>query len=121
MKINTSREGTSPALRCARIGLLAIAGLAVLGGLVMALWNWLVPPLFVGAQPLGYWQALGLLLLCRILFGRFPGRRCGRRHKARCAPLTPDERERLARRWGCRTGARDETRDDMNDHAAPRA
>lgn len=109
MKTYASHAGASAARRCARIGLLAIAGLAVLGGLVMALWNWLAPTLFVGAQPLGYWQSLGLLLLCRILFGRFPGRRCGRRRKARCAPLTADERERLARRWGCRSGAHDET------------
>ena len=35
---------------------------------VMLLWNSLVPELFRG-PPLQYWQALGLLLLSRILFG----------------------------------------------------
>lgn len=51
---------------------LAIVGLAAfiaLGGwVVMALWNWLMPGLF-GWKTLTFWQALGLLLLCRILFG----------------------------------------------------
>jgi hypothetical protein len=52
---------------------LAILGVAVfiaIGGfLVMLLWNWLMPGLF-HCPPLGFWQAVGLLALCRILFGR---------------------------------------------------
>lgn len=50
----------------------AIAGIvlfAFIGGeVVKLLWNWLVPPLF-GWRPLTFWQALGMLALCRILFG----------------------------------------------------
>src|SRR5258708_15092540 len=50
----------------------AIVGIAlfvVLGGeLVLHLWNWLLPPLF-GWRAITFWQALGLLVLCRILFG----------------------------------------------------
>ena len=38
----------------------------------MHLWNWLLPPLF-GWRTLGFWQALGLLALCRILFGGLGG------------------------------------------------
>ena len=38
------------------------------GELVMHLWNWLLPPLF-GWHLITFWQALGLLLLSRILFG----------------------------------------------------
>jgi hypothetical protein len=53
---------------------LAILGFAlfiVLGGvLVKALWNWLLPPLF-GWPEVTFWRALGILLLCRILFGGF--------------------------------------------------
>jgi len=53
---------------------LAIVGFAVfvaIGGfIVMSLWNALVPPLFHGPA-LTFWQALGLLLLSRILFGNF--------------------------------------------------
>jgi len=36
--------------------------------LVMVLWNAIVPELF-GGPPLGYWQALGLLALSRLLIG----------------------------------------------------
>ena len=43
------------------------------GELVMHLWNWLLPPLF-GWHLITFWQALGLLLLSRILFGSWgPG------------------------------------------------
>jgi hypothetical protein len=36
----------------------------------MHLWNWLLPPLF-GWRQITFWQALGILALCRILFGGF--------------------------------------------------
>ena len=46
----------------------------VIGGeVVMHLWNWLLPPLF-GWRQITFWQALGLLALCRILFGGIGGR-----------------------------------------------
>lgn len=47
------------------LGLLA-AGVAV----TMLLWNAFVPAI-IGWQPIGYWQAAGLMLLVRLLFGRF--------------------------------------------------
>jgi hypothetical protein len=40
----------------------------VFGGITMLLWNWLVPALFNGPV-ITFWQALGLLLLSKILFG----------------------------------------------------
>jgi len=50
-------------------GLVAITGFALLFGLVvMWLWNWLLPELF-GIAVIGYWQAFGLVILARILFG----------------------------------------------------
>ena len=48
----------------------AIAGLAllaVLGWVVMLLWNWLMPDIF-GLPSVSYWQAWGLLVLFWILF-----------------------------------------------------
>jgi len=57
----------------------ALLGLA-LGLPVMWLWNWLMPALF-HLPAVGYWQAVGLLLLCHLLFkghGRGFGHR--RRH-----------------------------------------
>lgn len=87
--------------------LLFIAPLAILGMLlfiaiggevVRLLWNWLVPTLF-GWRAITFWQALGLLALCRILFGGF-GRHgsvrsnLGRRMAARWEKMTPEERQK---------------------------
>jgi len=80
---------------------LAILGIVVftfLGGhIVRLLWNWLLPPLF-GLPALTFWQALGMLALCRILFGGL-GRHGGGRSR-----YTPEERERFRHavraRWG---------------------
>jgi hypothetical protein len=81
---------------------LAMAGLvlcAFLGGaIVMLLWNALLPPLF-GWPAVTFWQALGLLALCRILFGGL-GRHGGGYRSNR----TPEERERLRRRIRARFG-----------------
>jgi hypothetical protein len=79
----------------------AILMLAVSGLVVMYLWNWLIPAIF-GLQPITFWQAAGLLLLSRILFGGFRGSPGGgRRHQRhflrRWAEMTPEEREQLLR------------------------
>ena len=76
-----------------------VAFVALFGELVMHLWNWLLPSLF-GWHPIGFWQALGLLVLCRILFGGFgghgPGRsRMQRRWAERWERMTPEEREKF--------------------------
>jgi hypothetical protein len=82
---------------------LAILGMllfAFIGGeVVLHLWNWLLPPLF-GWRQITFWQALGLLALCRILFGGFGGRGCypsnfRRRMAERWERMTPEERERF--------------------------
>src|SRR5436853_7806951 len=61
----------------------AIAGIILFtfigGELVMHLWNGLLPPLF-GWRLLSFWQALGLLLLCRIVFGGWGGSGGGKGH-----------------------------------------
>ena len=36
--------------------------------LLMALWNWLMPDIF-GLPPIGFWQALGIFVMAKILFG----------------------------------------------------
>jgi hypothetical protein len=54
------------------VALVALAAAAV-GAVVMLLWNALLPPLF-GWPSLTFWQALGLLLLSRILTGGLRGR-----------------------------------------------
>ena len=91
---------------------LAVLGMllfiAVGGGVVRLLWNWLLPPLF-GWPEITFWQALGILALCRILFGG-----CGwhgsvrsnvrRRMEERCENMTPEERERFRQRMRARWG-----------------
>jgi len=84
---------------------LAILGMALFifigGEIVRLLWNWLLPPLF-GWRLITFWQAVGLLALCRILFGRFGmnghGHSNFRRRVAErrgWGPITPEERERF--------------------------
>ena len=50
------------------LGFVAMA--AVFGVAVMFLWNTLIPTIF-GLTVINFWQALGLLVLARILFGGF--------------------------------------------------
>ena len=68
------------------------------GEIVMHLWNWLLPPLF-GWRSLTFWQALGLLVLCRILFGGLghggPGRGRGRRFGRGCRNMSHEDREKF--------------------------
>jgi len=42
----------------------------VLGALVMWLWNAILPEL-LNVKAINYWQAVGLVVLCKILFGNF--------------------------------------------------
>jgi hypothetical protein len=102
------------------LAILAIPLFILIGGeIVMHLWNWLLPPLF-GWRQLTFWQALGLLALCRILFGGF-GRHgsghSGFRHrmqgKDRCGQMTPEERERFRQRMRDRFGFTPSTSGDQ--------
>jgi hypothetical protein len=90
-------------MRVARIlkfVLFALLGVVVFGFIVMRLWNWLMPPLF-GWHLLTFWQALGLLVLSKILFGGFRGRpgwggmHYRRRMMERWEKMTPEEREKF--------------------------
>lgn len=85
---------------------LAIVGMLVFvaigGELVKLLWNWLAPALF-GWRQITFWQAVGLLALCRILFGRSGlghglRSRPWRRTRGGWSRMTPEEREKF-RQW----------------------
>lgn len=90
--------------------LLGFLGFIALGAfLVQQLWNWLLPALF-GWPALTFWQALGLLALCRILFGgvsmrggRGPRRRW--RGGGRWRRFSDEERQRIRRSLHERFGA----------------
>jgi len=91
----------------------AIALFIWLGGeVVMHLWNWLTPTLF-GWRQITFWQAFGLLALCRILVGghgvgrgnRSEGRRrIKERMDERWEKMTPEEREKFRNSWRSRCG-----------------
>jgi Ca2+/H+ antiporter, TMEM165/GDT1 family len=87
--------------------LLAIAGVFIFGNIVMLLWNALLPVLF-HFPLISFWQALGLLLLSKILFGGFRG---GPRFHAKRDGLgqawrnmSPEEREKFKHEWNNRCG-----------------
>ncbi len=64
---------------------------------VMSLWNWLIPELFNGPM-ITMWQAIGLLVLSKVLFGSFGGNhsKCHKHHhghqawKERCGEKFKD-------------------------------
>lgn len=81
--------------------LFAIVWAGVMALVIVVLWNILLPTIF-GLPTIRFWQALGLFVLSRVLFGRFGGWGWGpRMRKARFVhgwrDLTPDERQRFRR------------------------
>jgi hypothetical protein len=84
----------------------AVIALAALSYLVMSLWN-LVLPAAAGWHALSFVQALGLLVLCRLLFGGWRGRggwHWRRRMYERWEQMTPEQREQLRASLGTRAG-----------------
>ena len=82
----------------------------VFGFAVRELWNALIPPIF-GWHTISFWQATGLLVLSKILFGGFHGSFGGRRRehwkhrmKERMEHMTPEQRAQFRagiRAMGC--------------------
>jgi hypothetical protein len=84
------------------------AGVFVFGSVVMLLWNSILPAVF-GVSTISFWQALGILVLAKILFGGFGCRhghhRChGHRHdwNSKWMHLSTEEREKMKEEWKCR-------------------
>lgn len=82
------------------------AGVFIFGSAVMLLWNNLLPALF-GLSTITFWQAIGILVLAKILFGGFGG---GHKHgKCHChehgnahgkwSHLTPEQKESMKSEW----------------------
>lgn len=69
-------------------GIIVIALVLLFGYITMRLWNWLMPELF-GLVAIDYWQALGIIILAKILFGGFgnhKSRKSDNKSKRRCKP-----------------------------------
>ena len=88
--------------------------IAVLSWVVMSLWNALIPALFHGPL-VTFWQAAGLLVLSKILFGGFRGRGGhhgwhghgrwrGQMWREKWESMTPEERDRLRAKFRGRCG-----------------
>ncbi|MEO8132108.1 MAG: hypothetical protein ABJF23_03980 [Bryobacteraceae bacterium] len=98
--------------RWVRKGVLLIVFAGILVGFCFAvreLWNWLMPVIF-GLPNISVGQALGLLVLSRILLGGFRGwpghrRRWGHRMRERWDAMTPEEREKFRLGMQRRCGA----------------
>jgi Ca2+/H+ antiporter, TMEM165/GDT1 family len=96
-------------VRGMKFAVFALAFAAFLGLVVMSLWNWLMPALF-GWHLITYWQALGVLILAKILFGGFRGRPrqhmyWRRRMLERWEHMTPEEREKFRQSMASRCGS----------------
>lgn len=111
---------TNKVLKVLKFILLGIIFITAMGWVVMSLWNWLMPYLFSG-KVISYWQALGILVLCKILFGGMKGtwrqnhcNKCDSGHfnnkmEARMAKMTEEERlafkskfyNKCKEKWGC--------------------
>ena len=86
-------------LRGLKFALFAVLIACVFSYVVMLLWNWLMPALF-GWHVISFWQAVGILVLSKILLGGFrgrPGHHMYWRHRMmeRLEQMTPEEREKF--------------------------
>ena len=88
--------------------LIVIAAVALFGIIVQHLWNWLIPAI-VGWHAITFWQAVGLIVLTKILFGGFRGRGSTNwRHRMaqRWEKMSPEEREKFSQGMRGRCGVR---------------
>jgi hypothetical protein len=91
---------TNRFVRILKFAVMALVFAILLGFVVMWLWNWLMPTLF-GLHTIGYWQAVGLFFLSKLLFGGFRGghghygMHWRHRMMARWEQMTPEEREKF--------------------------
>ncbi len=94
------------------------------GYLVMFLWNAILPDV-TRVQPITYWQAMGILLLSKILFGGFKG--CGPKHhnrecrqhrgmhklKHKWGKLNDQQKEKIEKKW---FGSADDINEESNQN-----
>lgn len=80
--------------------------------IVMSLWNAILPAV-LGVKVITFWQALGILVLSKILFGGFGGfhrkkeqfrNRFRQKMMDKLAAMTPEEKEKFKNEWKNRCG-----------------
>lgn len=77
-----------------------VGGLALLSAVVMLLWNALMPQIF-NLPEIGFWQALGLFILSKLLFGGLPHKHKHHPHIShkRWDSLSEEEKEKMREQW----------------------
>ena len=77
----------------------------LLGGIVMLLWNAILPPV-LGVKKITFWQAVGLFVLSKVLLGGWPGRGFKRKYtekkrrwKEKWMNMSEEERARFKEQW----------------------
>ena len=89
------------------IFLIAIPAIFLLGLLVMYLWNNVLVAV-TDVKPVSFWQALGIFLLAKILFGFGGGGRnrgaWSNGMKEKWKTMTPEEKEKFKQDWRNRCG-----------------
>lgn len=103
------RQHFCKARNCIMIPVMVL-GLFVVSGVVTLLWNWIIPSIST-LTALTYWKAMGLVVLCRILFGGFrfgfrKHREGFHQHLSQHAPfrdrfmdMTDEERQQFKSQW----------------------
>jgi Ca2+/H+ antiporter, TMEM165/GDT1 family len=90
--------------------MIATVGIIVFGGLVMLLWNNVLAEV-LNISTITFGQALGILLLSKILFGGWRGGWGKGRHqwnnkmREKWSGMTPEEREKFKEQWQMRCGS----------------
>ena len=79
----------------AMIGI-GIGIVALVTFVVMLLWNWLIPSIFTNGPEITYWQALGILILSKILFGGFK-----HHHPPFLVAKKEAWKQKIRERWNC--------------------
>ena len=80
---------------------LAHAAIALVGFVVMTLWNMVLVPV-LAVKAVTYWQAIGIFVLSKILFGGFKkGCRncCGNSMKEKWHGMSPEEKDKFKQEW----------------------
>ena len=90
-----------------------IGGLFLFTWLIMLLWNGILPGVITGVKSISFFQAMGILVLSKILFGFNSGWGGGSRYRMRkqemeekLKNMTPEEREQFKAEWRNRCGGR---------------
>ena len=123
-------------LKGIKFAILFLLFIVVMGYVTMMLWNWLMPTLF-GLSTIAFWQAMGILVLAKIIFGFGRGGWHGRSHwghgyyssrwnekwkakmEDRLKSMTPEEREKFRADWKRRCGGWYDWQEGKKEEAKP--